>query len=86
MRSRGHHGRLKSEHYAQAEDFRVPQRFARIISKRIRCATAGIDDVLKVWLQFQAGANFILGPHYVLDLWFERVVKGRLRGEARLVR
>ena len=24
--------------------------------------------------------------HYVLDLWFERVVKGRLRGEARLVR
>jgi hypothetical protein len=21
--------------------------------------------------------------HYVLDLWFERVVKGRLRGEAR---
>jgi len=24
--------------------------------------------------------------HYVLDLWFERVVKSRLRGEARLVR
>jgi retron-type reverse transcriptase len=24
--------------------------------------------------------------HYVLDLWFERVVRGRLRGEARLVR
>src|SRR5690348_4694610 len=24
--------------------------------------------------------------HYVLDLWFERVVKGRLWGEARLVR
>src|SRR5262244_1860359 len=24
--------------------------------------------------------------HYVLDLWFERVVKGRLRGEARLIR
>jgi RNA-directed DNA polymerase len=24
--------------------------------------------------------------HHVLDLWFERVVKGRLRGEARLVR
>src|SRR5437588_1053484 len=24
--------------------------------------------------------------HYVLDLWFERVVKGRLRGQARLVR
>ena len=24
--------------------------------------------------------------HYVLDLWFERVVKGRLQGEARLVR
>ena len=24
--------------------------------------------------------------HYVLDLWFERVVKGRLRGEARLAR
>ncbi|WP_407121372.1 reverse transcriptase domain-containing protein [Bradyrhizobium sp. STM 3561] len=24
--------------------------------------------------------------HYVLDLWFERVVKRRLRGEARLVR
>src|SRR6266446_3165416 len=24
--------------------------------------------------------------HYVLDLWFERVVKGRLRGEAQLVR
>ena len=24
--------------------------------------------------------------HYVLDLWFERVVKGRLRGEAHLVR
>jgi RNA-directed DNA polymerase len=24
--------------------------------------------------------------HYVLDLWFERVVKVRLRGEARLVR
>ena len=24
--------------------------------------------------------------HYVLDLWFERVVKGRLRGEAYLVR
>jgi len=24
--------------------------------------------------------------HYVLDLWFERVVKGRLRGKARLVR
>src|SRR5215467_8530949 len=24
--------------------------------------------------------------HYVLDLWFERVVKCRLRGEARLVR
>ena len=24
--------------------------------------------------------------HYALDLWFERVVKGRLRGEARLVR
>lgn len=23
---------------------------------------------------------------YVRDLWFERVVKGRLRGEARLVR
>ena len=24
--------------------------------------------------------------HYVLDLWFERVVKPRLRGEAYLVR
>jgi len=24
--------------------------------------------------------------HHVLDLWFERVVKCRLRGEARLVR
>ena len=24
--------------------------------------------------------------HYVLDLWFERVVKVRLRGEAHLVR
>ena len=24
--------------------------------------------------------------HYVLDLWFERVVKSRLRGEAYLVR
>ena len=24
--------------------------------------------------------------HYVLDLWFERVVKCRLRGEAHLVR
>ncbi len=24
--------------------------------------------------------------HYVLDLWFERIVKGRLRGEAKLVR
>ena len=24
--------------------------------------------------------------HYVVDLWFERVVKGRLQGEARLVR
>jgi RNA-directed DNA polymerase len=24
--------------------------------------------------------------HFVLDLWFERVVKSRLRGEARLVR
>ena len=24
--------------------------------------------------------------HYVLDLWFERVVKHRLRGEAYLVR
>ena len=24
--------------------------------------------------------------HYVLDLWFERVVRGRLRGDARLVR
>src|SRR5260370_32993319 len=24
--------------------------------------------------------------HYVLDLWFERVAKSRLRGEARLVR
>jgi len=24
--------------------------------------------------------------HYVLDLWFDRVVKGRLKGEARLVR
>ena len=24
--------------------------------------------------------------HYVLDLWFERVVKPRLRGEARMVR
>ena len=24
--------------------------------------------------------------HYVLDLWFERVVKARMRGEAYLVR
>ena len=30
--------------------------------------------------------GFETALHYVLDLWFERVVKSRLRGEARLVR
>ena len=48
----------------------------RSLSERGRNAARGSISVLL--------SNVYL--HYVLDLWFERVVKGRLRGEARLVR
>ena len=38
------------------------------------------------WCALDDRATAALRLRYALDLWFERVVKSRLRGEARLVR
>ena len=66
-----------------------PNHQPRPPAARRYCQTANSGSALKVTFCVRGVLSVLLSNlylHYVLDLWFERVVKGRLRGEAQLVR
>ncbi len=67
---------------SQADDAALRQRMRAIIEVRRRSGYRR-QHVLLNRESYLLNHN---GGHRALDLWFERMVKARLRGEARLVR
>jgi hypothetical protein len=51
---------LELDHRSQSENLGISQCFAGIVSQRIGCAPAGMNDVLEIRLQRPAGADLIL--------------------------